>query len=59
MRRKLCQAGRNIEKREVILFEVMAEVERLGGSGRFCKLSVKNYLQRYGAVEKCGLFLLQ
>ncbi len=59
MSRKLCQGGRNFGKREAILFEVTAKVVRLGGSGQFCELSVKNYLQRYKAVEKDGLFLLK
>lgn len=58
MSRRLCQAGRNIGKREAILFGVTAKVG-LGGSGQFCKLSVKNYLKRYGTVEKDSLFLLQ
>ena len=59
MSRKLCQAGRNFGKREAILFEVMAKVVRLGRSRHFCKLTVKNYLQRYAAVEKDRLFLLE
>jgi hypothetical protein len=59
MRRKLCQAGRISKKREAILFEVTAKVVRLGRSGHFCKLSAKNDLQRYGAIEKDSLFLLQ
>jgi len=59
MRRKLCQAGKNFGKREAILFEVMTKVVRLGRSRHFCKLMVKNYLQRYVAVEKDSPFLLQ
>jgi len=36
MSRKLCQARRNIGKREAILSEVTAQVVRLGESGELC-----------------------